>query len=111
MVAVTKLARMAAQQASSDPARSAAVAGQGRGKPTTYVEREFHLARLTDKALGIGTGEKETWTNQRDGWQEKRERVIWLPRSQVRLVHGTLGEGEVVTLEVPTWLLERSGLA
>ncbi len=95
--------------AATDLARQAAAVNR-KGKATTYVEREFLLVKSLPASFGVGTGEQEAWTNPRTGWEEKRERLAFLGRKVVRLVRGEDREGEIVTLEVPTWLLERNGL-
>lgn len=95
MVAVTKLARMAAART---------------GRTTTYVEREFVLKKSMPASFGVGTGIDETWVNPRTGWEEKRERLAFLSRQHCRLIEGEDREGATIKLEVPTWLLERQGL-
>lgn len=93
MVAVTKLARTA------EPERT-----------TTYLERRFTVGQVTAKAVGVETDERELYTDPRSGWCEERAKLVWLPRSQVRLVAGEYEPGAEILLEVPAWLVRKNDL-
>ncbi len=77
---------------------------------TRYPEIMVEVARLTDKAIGIATGETEEVLDPRDGYVTTRDKLAWLPRSKVALLAGRLAVGETVRLEVPNWLMKKHGL-
>lgn len=98
MVAVTKLVRMAQPKAEA--------------KPTSYVERRLTVVEARDKAICFEhpSGELVIVTDPRTGWPEHRKRLVWLPRSQIRLVAGEYDPGAAALVDVPGWLVREKDL-
>lgn len=98
MVAVTDLVK---QQQAKDKAA---------GKVVTWLERQLVVGLVRDKAVGFKGGGTEEVPDPRTGWPVLRERLIWLPRSQLRLVSGAFEPGAEVLVEVPAWLVRQHDL-
>lgn len=81
-----------------------------RSRVTTYKPYTLTVRKLTPSSIGVGTGEMEDAIDPRDGRPVRRERLIFLARSQVAVVSGFLREGESIVVDVPSWLAERTGL-
>lgn len=99
MVAVTDLARRVADA----EARAVPAADNVRCRLVVGVP--------TLKAIGFKGGGTEEVIDERSGWPELREKLTWLPRSQIRLVAGEYEPDREVEIEVPRWLARRNGLA
>ncbi len=94
MISVTKLARMAAPD-----------------QPRTVTWRQYELVvgLVRDKAIGFAVGTEE-WLNPRTGWPEVRRKLVFLPRSQIRLLRGEYIADTEVLVEVPDWLAKKNDL-
>lgn len=79
-------------------------------RASTYRTFRFTVGRVEPSSIGVATGEQETWTDPRDGREVMRDRLVFLPRSKVAVVQGLLRPGEEIVLDVPSWLVERTGV-
>jgi hypothetical protein len=74
----------------------------------TYLLRRI---RETAQAIGVSDGTVDDITDPTTGEITSRERVVWLPKSQVTITATRAERGAVyVELQVPDWLATKSGL-
>ena len=103
MSTTTNVGTLVRQQQAKDSAAR-------RSRVVSYKAYTLTVRKLTPNSIGVGTGEMEDAIDSRDGRPVRRERLIFLARSKVAVVSGFLREGESIVVDVPSWLVERTGL-
>lgn len=78
---------------------------------TTFRAYRLKVVKLSSMSIGVETGETETCIDQRTGWENERPRLVFLPRSRVAVMPGSmLREGQEAVIDVPGWLAREKGL-
>jgi hypothetical protein len=87
-------------------------AAERKAQEVVRLERHLTVEVPTTKAIGFRhpDGGTESYTDQRTGWTEDRPRLVWLPRSQIRLVEGEYEPGREVIVSIPAWLVRKNDL-
>lgn len=67
------------------------------------IEIACTIRRKTEKAIGVADGTMEEVTDDKTGEVREREKLFWLPLSQV-----TINDDQTITM--PTWMAKDKGL-